>query len=159
MHKLTLNYIKDVDEFNETFSIFVDHVKIETGEAIVESGKHEINIEQEHIFNNKFFILSALLMVVLFFGYSTESAYLLRRWGRFAVAKCNIDVSEDETIAIRLHKQKIRFLTDKYRVEIKSEKITNFDAFEGRTFYTIFGTLFFLLFPVLIIYLLIIIFN
>jgi len=53
-------------------------------------------------------------MAISFFGYAIESAYLLRRWGRFAVNKLTIDVQKDETVTIRLHRHKKWFLSDGY---------------------------------------------
>ena len=150
MHKLSFNYIKDVDEFNEKFNIYIDGKKMESEPLMVEPGLHEIKVEQYHILNSVYFLFGAFLMAISFFGYATESAYLLRRWGRFAVNKLTIDVQKDETVTIRLHRHKKWFLSDGYRLNIKYGEIENTKSIEKRNFFTVLGTVVFTLIPFLI---------
>lgn len=94
-----------------------------------------------------------------FFGYATESAYLLRRWGRFAVCKLTIDVQQDEQIKIRLHRQKKWFLGDRYQLSIKSGHEESIDSIEKRNIFTILGTIILLLIPCVIIIGIVALFN
>ncbi|MDI6453775.1 hypothetical protein [Peloplasma aerotolerans] len=148
IHKLSFNYLKDVDEFNEKLIIFVDNKKLESETLLIEAGLHEIKVEQYHILNNKYFLFGAILMAFLFFGYATESAYLLRRWGRFAVCKLIIDVQQDEKIKIRLYRQKEWFLGDRYQLSIKSDHEESIDSIEKRNIFTFLGTIILLVIPV-----------
>ena len=151
MHRLSFNYLKDKDEFNEKLNIFIDEKKIESEPLMIEPGLHEIKVEQYHILNNVYFLFGAFLMAISFFGYATESAYLLRRWGRFAVNKLIIDVQKDETVTIRLHRQKKWFLSDRYQLNIKYGEIENTRSIEKRNLFTVLGTFVFTLIPFLII--------
>jgi|GEM_PF-5248181 len=151
MYKLLFNYLKDVDEFNEKLIIFVDDKKLASETLLIEAGLHEIKVEQYHILNNKYFLFGAVLMSFGFFGHATESAYLLRRWGRFAVCKLTIDVQQDEQIKIRLHRQKKWFLGDRYQLSIKSGHEASNDSIEKRNIFTFLGTIVLFLIPLAII--------
>jgi len=151
MHRLSFNYLKAVDEFNETLIIFLDGKKMESEPLMIEPGLHEIKVEQYHILNNVYFLFGALLMAIGFFAHATESAYLIRRWGRFAVNKLSIDVQMDETVTIRLHRHKKWFLGDGYQLNIKFGTIENSKSIEKRNLFTVLGTLVFALIPFLII--------
>jgi len=159
MHKLSFNYLKDVDEFNEALIIFIDGKKLESEPLMVEAGLHEIKVEQYQILNSVYFMFGALLMAISFFGYTTESAYLLRRWGRFAVNKLTIDVQKDETITIRLHRHKKWFLSDGYQLYIKYGEIENTRSTEKRNLFTILGTVVYALIPFVIIAGIVLLFN
>lgn len=141
IHKLSFNYLKDVDEFNEKLIIIVDNKKLDSETLLIEAGLHEIKVEQYHILNNKYFLFGAILTAFLFFGYATESAYLLRRWGRFAVCKLTLDVQQDEQIKIRLYRQKKWFLGDRYQLSIKSKYEESIDSIEKRSIYTFLGAI------------------
>jgi hypothetical protein len=151
MHKISFNYLKDVDESNEALIIFIDGKKTESEPLMVEPGLHEIKVEQYHILNSAYFLFGALLMAISFFGYATESAYLFRRWGRFAVNKLTFDVQKDETVTIRLHRHKKWFLSDGYQLNIKYGEIENTRSIEKRNIFTVLGTFVFTLIPFLII--------
>jgi hypothetical protein len=151
MHRLSFNYLKDIDEFNEKLIIFIDGKKMESEPLMIEPGLHEIKVEQYHILNSVYFLFGAFLMAIGFFAYATESAYLLRRWGRFAVNKLTIDVQKDETVTIRLHRHKKWFLNDCYQLNIKFGEIENTRSIEKRNFFTVLGTVVFTLIPFLII--------
>jgi len=151
MHKLSFNYLKDVDEFNEKFYIYIDGKKMESEPLMIEPGLHEIKVEQYHILNSIYFLFGAFLMAINFFASATESAYLLRRWGRFAVNKLTIDVQKDETVTIRLHRHKKWFLSDGYQLNIKCGAIENTKSIEKRNIFTVLGTFVFALIPFLII--------
>ena len=151
MYKLLFNYLKDVDEFNEKLIIFVDDKKLASETLLIEAGLHEIKVEQYHSLNNKYFLFGAILMAFGFFGYATESTYLLRRWGRFAVCKLTVDVQQDEQIKIRLHRQKKWFLYDRYQLSIKSDHEESIDSIEKRNIFTFLGTIFVCLVPIAIL--------
>lgn len=159
MYKLLFNYLKDVDEFNQKLIIFVDDKKSESETLLIEAGLHEIKVEQYHILNNKYFLFGAILMAFGFFGYATESAYLLRRWGRFAVCKLTVDVQQDEQIKIRLHRQKKWFLGDRYQLSIKSDHEESIDSIEKRNVFTFLGTIVLFLIPLAIIIGIVALFN
>jgi hypothetical protein len=159
MYKLLFNYLKDVDEFNEKLIIFVDDKKLESETLLIEVGLHEIKVEQYHILNNKYFLFGALLMAFGFFSYATESAYLLRRWGRFAVCKLTVDVQQDEQIKIRLHRQKKWGLSDGYQLSIKSDQEESVDSIEKRNIFTFLGTVILFLIPLAIIIGIVALFN
>jgi len=78
MHKLSFNYIKYTDEFNKKFNIYIDGKRMKSETLMVEPGLHEIKVEQYHILNSVYFLFGAFLMAISFFGYATESAYLLK---------------------------------------------------------------------------------
>ena len=159
MYKLLFNYLKDVDEFNEKLIIFVDDKKLESETLLIEAGLHEIKVEQYHILNSKYFVFGTILMAFSFFGYATESAYLLRRWGRFAVCRLTIDVQQDEQIKIRLNRQKKWFLGDRYQLSIKSDYEESNDSIEKRNIFTILGTIILFLIPLVIIIGIVALFN
>lgn len=159
IHKLSFNYLKDVDEINEELIIYIDGNKFESEPLIIESGLHEIKVEQYHILNNKYFMLVAFPMAFGLFVGATESAYLLRRWGRFALCKLTVDVQQDEQIKIRLHRQKKWFLGDRYQLSIKSNHEESNDSIEKRNIFTILGTIILLLIPLAIIIGLVALFN
>jgi len=159
MYKLLFNYLKDVDEFNEKLIIFVDDKKIESETLLIEAGLHEIKVVQYHILNNKYFLFGAILMAFGFFGYAKESAYLLRRWGRFAVCKLIVDVQQDEQVKIRLHRKKKWFLGDRYQLSIKSDHEESIDSIEKRNIFTFLGTIILFLIPLAIIIGIVALFN
>ena len=94
-----------------------------------------------------------------FFGYAKESAYLLRRWGRFAVCKLIVDVQQDEQVKIRLHRKKKWFLGDRYQLSIKSDHEESIDSIEKRNIFTFLGTIILFLIPLAIIIGIVALFN
>ncbi|MFH2116843.1 MAG: hypothetical protein ABII85_02225 [Bacillota bacterium] len=150
MYKLSFNYLKDVDEFNEKLIIYIDGEKMESEPLMIEPGLHEVKVEQYHILNSGYFLFGALLMAMGFFGYATESAYLLRRWGRFAICKLTINVQKDEQVIIRLHRHKKWFLSDGYQLSVKYEQVENANSTEKRNLFTVLGTFVFALIPFLV---------
>jgi hypothetical protein len=159
IHKLSFNYLKDVDEFNEKLIIIVDNKKLESETLLIEAGLHEIKVVQYHILNNKYFLFGAILIAFGFYVYATESAYLLRRWGRFAVSILTVDVQQDEQIKIRLHRQKKWFLSDRYQLSIKSDHEECIDSIERRNMFTFLGTIVLFLIPLAIIIGIVALFN
>lgn len=152
LHKLSFDYLRDVDEFNETLNIYIDGKKMISEPLMIESGRHEIIVEQQHILNSIYFLFGTFLMVFGFFAYATESAYLFRRWGRYAVCRLSIDVNKDDTVKIRIHRLKSWFLSDRYQITIQYKDTKSEKSVEKRSVYTILGTITFILLPALIVY-------
>lgn len=151
MHKLVFNFLKNVDEFNEKLIIFVDGKKLESDQLLIEAGLHEIKVEQYHILNSKYFFLNVFLVIFGLFAHAIESAYLLRRWGRFAISTLVLDVQKDKQIKIRLNRHRKWFLSDRYQLNIQSENVESVDSIEAVNLSTFFGTLLICLIPLAII--------
>lgn len=158
MPKLTIVMKKFFDEFNEDLSIIIDNVQVDKSNVIsLESGEHILYVQQQHMYNNKFFLLLPLLVIFGFIAASKESAYLFRRWGKFATLECKINVGEnDEEISIDLQRKRLGLFLDSYSIGVTNE-MSHSKSIEVRNVRTILGTIMFFMyisiFVVLLVYL------
>ena len=152
LYKLIFSQSNDKDNINKILVLYVDHQKIDQDEVFVEPGIHHIEMRQFHFLNNIFFIFGAIFMAfVLVFSTDPDVIFLVRRWGRFSVTKFEIEVYEDQDIIVNIEKKKIRFMSEKYLINVISNQIENVELYEQRSLFALLGTVTLIALPLAII--------
>lgn len=156
LYKLIFSQNDDKDNINNLLVIYVDHQKIDKDEVFVKPGIHHIEMRQFHFLNNIYFLFGAIFMaIVLVFSTDPDVVFLVRRWGRFSVTKFEIEVYEDQDIIVNIEKKKIRFMSEKYLINVISNQVEKVELYERRSFFALLGTITLISLPLAIIALII----
>lgn len=156
LYKLIFSQNDDKDNINNLLVIYVDHQKIDKDEVFVKPGIHHIEMRQFHFLNNIYFLFGAIFMaIVLVFSTDPDVVFLVRRWGRFSVTKFEIEVYEDQDIIVNIEKKKIRFMSEKYLINVISNQVGKVELYERRSFFALLGTITLISLPLAIIALII----
>lgn len=154
-----MNNIKFINQSSCTNTINDEILVKINGEKIVEykdfnleDGRYTIEVEQMHLYNNKFFVFFALFTLLDLIINTVDAGYLPRRFGRYAYCKFDVIINKNEKFYINMSKKTKFLIYDKYLLNIqskvKNEKINH--SYKTNCF-TILGTLCFWLILALLV--------
>lgn len=144
MPNISFSVGKCTNTFNDETVIKIDKKKIVDVENVsIDVGKHEVEIEQIHMYNTKFFVFAVLFSLFDLLINSVDAGYLPRRWGKYAYLTFEVFIERDTKYEIVLTRKRTHLLCDSYILSLEDSSVNNVKAYEKRNVFTISGVVLF----------------